>query len=107
MESEVELEEIYEESPRAKEGTKDKSYWKQPLPGGLKLSGQSYKSSQIRSVNQTKIHKGPVLGPGRGHPPRVVKRMMVTVRKQGRSRKGREQKNQKDIVAQQQHLVEE
>ena len=99
MEIEEELEEIYEESPRTKEDGKDKSYWNQPLPGGLKASGQSSKTSQIRSVNERKNRKGPVRGPGRGHPPRVVKRTMGTVLKKGSSRKGRHKKKKKEVVA--------
>ena len=85
LEIEEELEEIYEESPRTKEDGKEKSYWNQPLPGGLKPSGQSSKSPQIRSGNEKENHKGPVpqRGPGRGHPPRVVKGTVRTGKKRG------------------------
>ena len=44
-EIEEELDEIYEEDPRVKEVIKGKSYWNKPLPGGIKPSGQTYKSS--------------------------------------------------------------
>ena len=62
-EIEEELDEIYEENPRVKEVIKGKSYWNKPLPGGLKPSGQTYKSSQIRSEKEIKIYKGPVPQP--------------------------------------------
>ena len=57
-EIEEELDEIYEENPRVKEVIKGKIYWDKPLPGGLKPSGQTDRSSQNQSGKEIEFNKG-------------------------------------------------
>ena len=110
LEIEEELEEIYEESPRTKEDGKDKSYWNQPLPGGLKPSGQRYKLSQIRSVNQPKNHKGPVpqrVWAWQGPPSKGCQEKDGNSDKKGELKKGKRPKEAEGDSSPQQHLAEE
>ena len=51
-----ELDEIYDENKKVHEVKKAKSYWDQPLPGGLKPSVRSDGCSQIPLENEIKTN---------------------------------------------------